>query len=65
MAYFSFWPLLQSGKAGYDLNTLLLLCPIVTCDDGSPFYMRGEEEIFCSNSDLQFSFPGEVFPFQL
>jgi hypothetical protein len=50
----------QSGDAEYQLNTLLLLCPVVACDDGSPFYMRGEEEVFCSNSDVQFTFEGAI-----
>jgi hypothetical protein len=49
----------QSGKSEYQLSTLLLLCPVVASEDGSPFYMRGEEEVFCANSDLQFSFQGE------
>ncbi len=57
--------MVQSGKAGYELSTLVLLCPMVTCDDGSLFYMRGEEEIFCANSDLQFSFQGDFFRLQL
>lgn len=50
----------KSGDAEYQLNTLLLLCPVVACDDGSPFYMRGEEEVFCSNSDVQFTFEGAI-----
>ena len=51
----------QAGDADYQFNTLLLLCPVVACDDGSPFYMRGEEEVFCSNADLQFTFEGAIF----
>jgi hypothetical protein len=49
----------QSGKADYQLGTLLLLCPVIACEDGSPFYMRGEEEVFCANSNIQFSFKGD------
>jgi hypothetical protein len=50
----------QTGNADYQLSTLLLLCPVVVCDDGTPFYMRGEEEVFCANSEVQFSFQGEI-----
>ena len=52
--------LAQSGKADYQLGTLLLLCPVVACEDGSPFYMRGEEEVFCANAEIQFSFKGDL-----
>lgn len=48
------------GKSEYQVTTLLLLCPVVACEDGSPFYMRGEEEVFCANADLQFSFQGAL-----